>query len=243
VNRPGAVVLPHPVLLVPQLTGPGPVAASALRAACAAAVRSLLDPQPSVVLMVGAGRVTLRHPDDAWGTLAGYGAAVSAPLPRPGAGDTPAELPLSLTVGRWLLDTVGYPGPVLMQQVALDEPADGCARLGADLAAELAHSHGDGVWLVLGDLSTMRTDRAPGAFDLRAESFDAQVERALAAGDPRQVLELDAALAAQLGVAGLSALKVLAGGWASRSGRAEATIDYADAPYGVGYVVARWTDG
>jgi hypothetical protein len=240
-SRPGAVVLPHPPLLVPQMTGPGAVAAEALREACTAAVRSVIESAPSLVLLVGPGRVTRRHPDDAWGTLAGYGVPVEAPR-TPRADTRVPELPLSLTLGRWLLDEAGHHGRLLLQEVSADEPAARCARLGAQLATELADRYPDAVWLVLSDLSTKRTDRAPGAFDPRAQAFDERIERALRQADPRQILELDPGIAAELGASGRSALQVFAGGWAARAvaGRVTAAVDYSGAPYGVGYVVARW---
>lgn len=242
-SRPRAVVLPHPPLLVPELTGPGAVAAEELRSACGAAVRSMIASEPPLVLLMGSGQVTRRHPGQAWGTLAGYGVPIEAPQEHThvcGPG-----LPLSLTVGRWVLESSGYRGPLLMQEISVDEPTDRCARLGADLAAELADRSPGGVWLVLGDLSTKRTERAPGSFDPRAAAFDQQVELALSRGDPQAVLDLDCGLAVELGAAGRSVLQVLAAGWsaaagAGAAGRAQAMIDYAGAPYGVGYVVARW---
>jgi hypothetical protein len=98
--------------------------------------------------------------------------------------------------------------------------------------------------MVLGDGTTRRTERAPGAFDPRAEPLDGAVEAALAAGDPDRLLDLDPAMAAALGVGGRVAWQVLAGAWkvlaAGRS--AQGRVDYAGAPFGVGYVVARWSD-
>lgn len=244
-----AVVLPHPPLLAAELTGPGALAAATLREACTSAVAELLAGAGDGLVMIGAGEETRRHPDGAWGTLGGYGVAVDAPAvlaAAPGAGA--AGLPLSLTVGALLVDrSVPAATPhevrpvevVEVVEVAATEDADACRRLGADLATRRP----DAAWLVLGDGTTRRTLRAPGAFDPRAEPFDASVEAALASGDPRAVLALDVALAAALGAAGRSAWQVLAGAWeVLADGRpASARIDYADAPFGVGYLVARWS--
>jgi hypothetical protein len=240
VTRPSAVVLPHPPLLVPDLTGPGAAAAEALRSACTAALESMIDARPSLVLVVGAGMVTRRHPDHAWGTLAGYGVRIDAP--REHSLTCAPSLPLSLTLGRWLLDRSGHCGALLLQEVSSDESPARCAELGEQLTDELADRAAGGVWLVLGDLSTKRTERAPGSFDPRAEAFDTAVEQAVGSGNPRRVLELDPGLAAELGATGRSVLQVLAGGWRARGDAAggPVRIDYAGAPYGVGYLVARW---
>jgi hypothetical protein len=92
-------------------------------------------------------------------------------------------------------------------------------------------------YLVVGDGTAKRTLKAPGHLDDRAEGFDAAVVAALAAGDPAALGALDAHLAAELWVAGLAAW----GAAASLSGPWQAEVLYADAPYGVGYVVATWT--
>jgi hypothetical protein len=91
-------------------------------------------------------------------------------------------------------------------------------------------------YLVVADGTAKRTLKAPGHLDPRAEAFDAGLEAALAAGDPAALLALDTGLAEELWVQGLPALRAaaqLAGPW-----RAE--VLYADAPFGVGYVVATW---
>lgn len=91
-------------------------------------------------------------------------------------------------------------------------------------------------YLVVGDGTAKRTLKAPGHLDERAEAFDAEVVAALEAGDPGRVGSLDEGLAQELWAQGLppwKAVAALPGPW-----RAEVT--YADAPYGVGYVVATW---
>ncbi len=90
----------------------------------------------------------------------------------------------------------------------------------------------------MGDLSARRAEEGgPGTYDERAAGFDAQVERALASGDPAALGALDVALGDELMVAGRAALQVLSGVPAPDT----AEVTYAAAPYGVGYVVARWT--
>jgi len=93
--------------------------------------------------------------------------------------------------------------------------------------------------LVVADGSAKRTIKAPGHFDERAEAFDAAVAAALRAGDPAALGALDAHLAGELWVGGLAAWTAVAG----LGGPWHAELSYADAPHGVGYVVATWARG
>jgi hypothetical protein len=235
-----AVVVPHPPLLLPELTGSGASAAEPLRAACAAAVRDLLDPAPAVVLLVGGGRATRVHLPGSWGTTGGLGVTVTAPVANAARSVGPVpSLPLSLTVGCRLLDLAGHRGRLVLQEVDIQTGPQACARLGRELAA----THPDAPWLVLGDGTVKRGERAPGAFDPRSEPFDDAVEVALRSGLPARLLSLDPVLAADLGAAGRAAWQVLAGGWddaAAGQPPVPARVSYVGAPFGVGYIVARW---
>ena len=105
-----AAVVPFPPLLVPALAGGAAAEVTDLLAACEEAVSGLAAELPQPLVVVGPGERTRRHPAGAWGTLAGFGVAVEAPRrPRSGL----PHLPLSLTIGSWLLDRVGHDGPVL----------------------------------------------------------------------------------------------------------------------------------
>ena len=83
----------------------------------------------------------------------------------------------------------------------------------------------------------MLKGKAVGHLDERAEGFDATVVAAIAAGDPAALGALDPHLAGDLWVAGLAAW----GAAATLPGPWRAEVLFADAPYGVGYVVATWT--
>ncbi|HUR51949.1 MAG TPA: hypothetical protein VMZ11_07490 [Mycobacteriales bacterium] len=91
-------------------------------------------------------------------------------------------------------------------------------------------------YLVVADGTARRTLKAPGHLDERAEAFDAAVVHALASGSGEQLLALDPALAEELWVQGMPALRALAG----LGGPWRAEVAYAAAPFGVGYVVATW---
>jgi hypothetical protein len=198
-----------------------------LRAACAAAVARLLDTAPDVVLVVGAGAATATwDPDDrlnlgAWAPALGMRG-------KPG-------LPLALGLGAMLLDEAGFTGRRILQAVGEAEPAEACLRLGAS-AADLVEGAARVAVLAMGDGSARRSPAAPGHFDERAEPFDLAVERALRDGDMAAVAVLDEALARDLMATGRAAWQVLAGALGER--RPVGEILYADAPFGVGYLVA-----
>jgi hypothetical protein len=148
------------------------------------------------------------------------------------AGARPA-LPPGPGIGAYLLDQAGYHGERLIWSVSADEPVAGCRKLGADLAGRDTSTG----LLVIGDGSARRGPRAPGHFDERAAAFDAEAERAVRAGDPRALLDLDPGLARDLMATGRPAWQVLAGaleGCTSLS----VQVPYAGDPFGVAYLVA-----
>lgn len=111
----------------------------------------------------------------------------------------------------------------------------------AGYGGELVREGADSVDVVViaADGSATRMEKAPGFFDPRAAAFDEKIEAALATGDSATLAQLDEALADELwcrGVPGFQAMARLIPTPAS------ATLTYADAPYGVAYWVATWTD-
>lgn len=96
---------------------------------------------------------------------------------------------------------------------------------------------GAGGYLVVADGTAKRSQKAPGHLDPRAQAFDDVVVDALAAGDPESLGRLDPLLGEELWVQGLPAWRSAAGLPGPWSG----AVTYAEAPYGVGYVVASWT--
>jgi len=136
----------------------------------------------------------------------------------------------------WSLDgfglTVGTGTPVGL--------AEGIARwLLAGRAAEAVGPSADlsgftGV-LVMGDGSSSRTEKAPGHLHPDAVPFDEKVLAALGDGDAAALADLDDV---GVGASGVPAWQPL--GRAVESVSA-ANIDHMADPYGVLYVVARWT--
>ena len=138
-----AAVCPHPPLLVPGVAAGATGETDDLRAACDAAVGVLLPTGPDLVVVVGAADRMGPCEAGAWGSLRAYGVAVDVGR-NDGAGadvDGGPTLPLSLTVGRWLLDRAGATGagtPVLLFGVAADADRDRCVEVGAALAGRAA---------------------------------------------------------------------------------------------------------
>lgn len=217
-----AALCPSAPLLVPTLHGQHPPLRD-LRAATARAVAAVLDAGPELVAVVGAAPRTARWPAD---TAVDFG-------PFLGAATTPrTALPLPLALGATLLRTAGHRGETLFQAVAENVPPGACAALGESLAA----TAGRVALLVVGDGSARRSPKAPGWFDERAAAVDAATERAVRTGDVAALLDLDPDLAAALLVSGRAAWQVLAGAARGRTWASE--LHYADAPLGVGYLVA-----
>jgi hypothetical protein len=219
----GAALCPSPPLLCAELTGRRPVLPE-LRAACSEAVGRLLGHDPEVVVVVGPAAAT-----GAWDAASRLNlSAFAPPLANTGTGSPP----LALGLGAMLLDQAGYAGSRRLQAIGQDEPAGACAKMGADLAGSGART----ALLVMGDGSARRGLKAPGYLDPRAADFDAEVERAVRAGDTGALLRLDPVLARDLMAGGRPAWQVLAGALPWPAPATE--VLYRDDPLGVAYLVA-----
>lgn len=231
-----AAVCPHPPLLVPEVAGAAAGELDHLRAACDAAVAGLLAADPEVILLVGGGpRTETFNPAD-YGSLRGFGVDRQVRLGKVNCAGG-ERLPLSLTIGAWLVGRSGTDLPRLARAVAADAPPAECAELGAALAAE---APGRTAVLVLGDGSACRGVKAPGYDDPRAEAYDEGVARALADADAEALLGLDPVLSAELKAAGRASWQVLAGAARAAGGDWRGRLSHHEAPYGVAYFVANW---
>jgi hypothetical protein len=209
---------PHPPVLVPEVAQGAAPELDELRAACRAAIEQVTSTGAAVVVLGSAER-TRHHEATARGTLAGFGVPFEIGL---GTDETEAaaDLPLPLTIGAWLLrEVVG--------------PESGAT--GWSVGAEFPELPEDAAVVVMGDGSARRSTAAPGYLDPRGADHDAALARALADGDPAALAAIDPD---DLLVAGTSA-------WRAAAAAAQGTawtgeVLYADAPYGVGYVVATW---
>ncbi|WP_157779107.1 class III extradiol dioxygenase subunit B-like domain-containing protein [Micromonospora sp. WMMA2032] len=231
-----AAVCPHPPLIVPELAGAAAPELDDLRAAADVAIARLLAAEPEALLLVGGGPASRTFNAADSGSLRGYGLARPVRLWKTACSGAEV-LPLSLTIGAWLLNRSGTDLPRLARSVAVDAaPADAVA-LGATL---LADDDPRCALLVLGDGSACRGVKAPGYDDPRAQAYDEGVAAALAGTDVEALRGLDPVLSAELRVAGRSAWQVLAGAVRAAGGDWRGEVSYQEAPYGVAYFVANW---
>src|SRR5262245_21299788 len=173
-----AVVSPHPPLLVPEMAVRAAEELDELRAACAAALDRMWAAEPDALVVVGSGPTTREYDSSAIGTFAGFGEPLTVTLGG-STGDAAGDpLPLSLTVGAWLLRDRPPVPPRRGWSIAAGASPDDCARLGSALAAVSARVG----LLVMGDGSARNGPKSPGYEDPRAPAFDATVTAALAKG-------------------------------------------------------------
>jgi len=230
-----AAVCPHPPLLIPAAIGAAagdpPPALRAVRDACDAAVHALAAAEPDLIAVVGGGPADREYGATAAGSLGEFGVPVTV-------GEGEPVLPLSLTVGRWLLGRagIGAGAQVLLQAVDQRASADDCLKLGAAIAERAPRV----TLLAMGDASARRARDTEGAPDSLAQDYDDEVAEALAAADARWLGRLDPALDGELLVAGRAAWQVLAG--AAAGARMCGRLRCMASPYGVTYLVASWEE-
>jgi hypothetical protein len=215
---------------VPEVTGASDPAArelDRLRTACRDAVAVLLGAAPDLLVVAGGGGQTAEYPAAAGGSLRDFAVPFTV-------GEDPV-LPLSLTIGKWLLaGAASSSPPVTWHGIASGTPVADCLSLGEKLAALAPRV----ALLAMGDGPGCRARGVPGATDPAADRYDGQVTAALAAADPAALAALDPRRDQELFVAGRAAWQVLAG--AASAGAFTAELRYAAAPFEVSYYVATW---
>jgi hypothetical protein len=239
-----AAVCPHPPLLIPGAAGApgaGDAELGRLRAACDQAVTALLAGPPDLIVVVGTDpdiAHAIQYPPDAKASLREFGVPFTAGGP-PGGQDGSPVLPLSLTIGKWLLSRAAA-GPGAPQAgwwgIAAGAATAECLDLGRQLAALAPRV----AMLAMGDGPGRRARGVPGAADPEADRYDDQVAAALAGADPGALAALDPGQDGRLFVAGRAAWQVLAGAAGAGGDRFDADLRYRGVPYEVTYVVASW---
>jgi len=228
----GVAFCPHPPALIPAVAQGAAAELEDLLTQCDRAITDVASTRPDRLVLLGTGPRSLAYPPSAWGSLAGFGVPVEVQL-APG-GDRADRMPLSLTVGAWLVNrALGQHNGVIGVAVGPDfseSPAAGALECRAGERVGL---------VVMGDGTARRSRAAPGYWDERAEGFDAVVRAALAAGDSTALAELDLELAAELLCAGAPAWA--AAGVLLSGARMQAELRYEEVPFGVQYLVASWS--
>ncbi len=239
-----AVFVPSTPLLVPEAASGAAGELAAVReasiAALSAALSAALGTAPQRVVIVGATSRVIGTPEphgiatyrSGTGSLRGFGVGLDVPLDPSAPGAQP--LSLASTVGAWLLAQTGWAGERLA--VELDPTSDDASL---DAAGAVLADGVPTVLLVVADGSAARTEKAPASLHPEAAAFDESVAKALASGDPAQLAALDASIATAVTAGGRPAWRAAAAALQGTAYAAELLAD--DAPYGVGYVVARWT--
>ncbi|EFL35303.1 conserved hypothetical protein [Streptomyces viridochromogenes DSM 40736] len=233
-----AAVCPCPPLLVPEVAAGAAPELDPARAACTDALGVLAAARPGRLVVVGPvdGSGCETYPEGTPGSFRGFGVGLDVRLGRNAGAYTGRRLPYALAVAARLLERTGWSdAPVEGLGVGDRLPPEECARIGRDIAARSERV----ALLVMGDASACRTLKAPGYLDERAAPFDAEVARALGAGDLAALAELDPDLAHELKASGRAPWQVLAG--AAEDAGLGGSLLYEDAPYGVGYIVAGWS--
>jgi hypothetical protein len=246
-----AAMCPHPMTLIPEVAGKTGEW-ERLRAACTEAVRQLHVPfwylvgkavpaadAPQLIVIIGGDEATKSFdPAAAYGSLLPNGV-----LWRYGFGQEHPEaqaLPLSLTLGDWLLfkSRIGDTGIALadiaFQTIDFDASPQECAALGRDLAGRAERV----AMLVMGEGSTCMTVTARRDQGDQAKRCDDKVIQALEHADVEALAGLPATPFASLAT-GRAAWLVLAG--AAEGHRFQGQLHWDEELDGLRYFVASWT--
>lgn len=198
-----AAMCPHPMMLIPDIAGDADREWRWLRGACLESVRRLNIPivgggqsiawkAPHLVVIVGGDDVTRSFdPACAYGSLWSsgvrwnYGWGIDS--------DDPQPLPLSLTVGYWLMSNsrLGDSGMIVadavFQSVDFHASPQECAELGQDLAGRAERVS----MIVMGEGSTCMTAAARAGDAGDAKRSDDEVMRAFDEADAKALAKLE----------------------------------------------------
>jgi len=235
-----AAVLPHPPLMIPEVAAGAADELEAVRTACLDALKPVMAANCDVVVLGVADPVhDVRETfaPGATGSMAGFGVEVRAHLPSKGGKDqTDPRLPLSLTVGAWLMSRFDEWERVRATSLPSELTTSEAAELGREIGASA-----DRVAIVaMADGSSTLSLKAPGYLADGAEDWQRTVTHAIASVDHEALAAVTAEDASRFGASGRAAWQVLAGAASASGGQWRGELLAAEAPYGVGYVVASW---
>lgn len=215
-----AVVVPAAPALLPGIGGAADPLAD-LRERARALVADTMTKGATRLVVIGAARSTRTWPSDAPSGAARF---TTGRVPE-------GALPTDLEIGRLFAPFAG--GEPALQSIAADaDPAD-CIELGRSLADERT------LLLVVADGPATLTEKAPGHLQTDATPFADALGRALSTADTTALADLDPTTCDRLWMRGRPALQVLAGAFTDEQARGELLAD--ERPYGVQYLLARWS--
>ncbi len=233
------VFVPSAPLLVPELAGPSAFDTEPVRSAVRDALADAASTGIDRWVVVGASDDPVTGPveESGSGGFARYGVDVRVSV----SDRTGRRMSLSALIGAWLREWAAL-GPTSMSIVGRATTPAECAVIGADLGARLRESPERIGLLVVGDGSTALTPKAPGGGRRdSAVALNDSIVAAIAAADTAALLDLDDAPCDTEGVGGRVAWQVAAAAVDHSGSGVVAKTRYAEAPFGVGYVVGTWT--
>ena len=226
------VFVPSPPILLPEVSATPDPEVAILRESCRVAVATLLAAGTVRVLGgLGVGgrppgpaqESVIRHwPDDAPPGIDGY-------LGRP---EAPDALPLSLTIGRTLLQQADYRGGTELLSVL---------GTGADIRSACAARPlvADAALLVVGDGCATRTEKSPGHLVAGSVELDDRIAELLDTGDINGLTTLPDDIDSAFLVDGRAAWQCAAAMVANKNIVSSRLTEYMS-PHGVAYFVAVW---
>ncbi|MDD2459417.1 MAG: AmmeMemoRadiSam system protein A [Eubacteriales bacterium] len=135
--------------------------------------------------------------------------------------------------------TAQTPDIRLVALASSDLPADDIFRLGQAIARAATHLGRRVVLVASGDLSHKANDNSPYGSCPEGAQFDSKLMAAIGSGDLGQILQIDSRLRDRAAECGYRSLVALCGALHDRA--VETHIYHYEAPYGIGYGVARFT--
>jgi hypothetical protein len=225
-------------VLVPEVAAGAAGELAAFRSVCVEATRAVIERRPDRLIVVGGydGADVVSFPDGTRGSLAGVGVDLTVSLGAGAVVDArSADLPLSLTLGAWLIRAAGWTGAAdgLAVGVAPEAAAD---AVGA--GKELRDSAMDVGLVVIGDGSARLTTASPGYVHPDAQQWQRDVDAAFSRGDAQYLLDLDPLRATELMASGRAPWQLAAASLGEAPLRVP--VFATDDRYGVGYVAAAW---
>ncbi|MFC9979899.1 hypothetical protein [Gordonia sp. NPDC127522] len=242
------VFVPSAPLLVPELAGPAASDTEPVRRAALDAVAGALGIDRWVAIGTADESTAGLVDEPLRGTFARFGVDVPVTIDSAitdvavtdvAVTDPLRRMSLSALIAGWIAERMSL-GRVSVCSVGSATPPAECVAVGTRLAARLDEGSDAVGVLVVGDGSTALTDKAPGGGRREsAVTLNDTIVAALGSADTDTLVALDPAKCDAEGVGGRVAWQVTAGLVGDRPVRA--VPDFADAPFGVGYVVATWT--